>query len=323
MEPNQPKGRGFQIIKKILVTGSSGTIGTRLCEKLLEKGYEVVGADWKPNKWNKKIEEITVSLDLRNKSELAKLPKDFDLVIHLAANARVYNLVKNPDLARDNFETTFNALDFARKNNIKRFIFASSRETYGNSGKTVCSEKQAYIQNCESPYTASKIAGEALVHSYQGCYGIDFVILRFSNVYGMYDESDRVIPLFIKLTKKGKDLTVFGKGKLLDFTYIDDAVSGILKAIDNFENAKNGVYNIAFGKGILISELAKLIQKSMAGKSSCENKLVIKSSRIGEVVKFVADISKAKKKLGYSPKINIVDGIEKTVKWYKKNLYSV
>jgi len=304
-------------IKKILITGSSGTIGTRLSEKLLEQNYEVTGVDWKPNKWNKKIEKITLHYDLRDESIFNKIPKNFDLVIHLAANARVYNLVKQPELARDNFLTTFNTLDFARKNNIKRFVLASSRETYGNSEKLIYSEKDVRLENCESPYTASKIGGESLVHAYKQCYGIDFVIFRFSNVYGMYDESDRVIPLFIKLINEGKNLTVFGKEKFLDFTYIDDTVSGILKTIENFKKAKNDVYNIGSGKGVSIVEVAHLIQEMMAGK----NKIIIKENRIGEVVKFVANITKARQKLGYKPKTDIIEGIKKSIEWYRENLY--
>ena len=120
--------------------------------------------------------------------------------------------------------------------------------------------------------------------------------------------------MFIKLTQKGKDLTVFGKEKLLDFTYINDTISGILKTIKNFEKAKNDTYNIASGKGILISELAELIRKSLKK----QNKIIIKNSRTGEVVKFIADISKAKQKLGYQPKINVIDGIKKTIKWYQE-----
>ena len=304
-------------IKKILVTGSSGTIGTRLCEKLLERDYQVIGVDWKPNKWNEKLNKITLDGDLRDKSTFDKLPKDVDLVIHLAANARVYNLVKDPDLARDNFETIFNTLEFLRKNNIKRFIFSSSRETYGNSDKVVHTEDEAYIQNCESPYTASKIAGEALVHAYQQCYNINFIIFRFSNVYGMYDDSDRVIPLFIKLSKEGRDLTVFGKEKLLDFTYIDDTISGILKAIENFEKAKNDTYNLGSGKGPSIIEVAQLIQKLM----KTQNKIIIQENRTGEVVKFIADISKAKEKLGYQPRTYVEEGIKKSIQWYQKNLF--
>lgn len=303
-------------IKKILVTGSSGTIGTRLCEKLLEKGYDVNGVDWKPNKWSDRINKLTISGDLRDKETFKKMPKDINLVIHLAANARVYNLVVNPDLARDNFETLFNTLEFCRKNNIKRFIFASSREVYGNSKQLVHSEIEAYVKNCESPYTATKIGGEALVHAYSQCYNINFIIFRFSNVYGMYDDSDRVIPLFIKLTRENKDLVIYGKEKLLDFTYIDDAISGVLKSIENFDQTKNNVFNIASGAGVSIVEIAQTIQKYMAGK----NKIIIQKNRTGEVIKFIADISKAKEEINYKPKTMIEQGIKKSIEWYKERL---
>lgn len=305
-------------IKKILVTGSSSTIGTRLCEKLLEENYAIIGVDLKPNKWNDRINELTLIGDLRNKQTLENLPKDIDLIIHLAANARVYNLVVDPSLARDNFEILFNTLEFCRKNDIKKLVFASSREVYGNSKQIVHSENEAYVRNCESPYTASKIGGEALVHAYHQCHGINFIIIRFSNVYGMYDDSDRVIPLFIRLTKENKDLVVYGKEKLLDFTYIDDAISGVLKCVENFDQVKNDVFNIASGEGISIIELAQLIQKYMGSK----NKIVIKDSRTGEVMKFIADISKAKEKLGYEPKTTIDKGIRKSIIWYMERLYS-
>jgi len=305
---------GDNMRSRILVTGSSGTIGTRLCEKLLEENYAIIGVDLKPNRWNDRINKLTIIGDLRDKETFKNLPKDVDLVVHLAANARVYNLVVDPSLARDNFEILFNTLEFCRRNDIKRFIFASSREVYGNSNQIVHSENEAYVRNCESPYAASKIGGEALVHAYQQCYGINFIIIRFSNVYGMYDDSDRVIPLFIKLAKENRDLVVYGKEKLLDFTYIDDAISGVLKCIENFDQVKNDVFNIASGKAISIVELAQLIRKYMHSKS----KIVIKESRTGEVMKFIADISKAKEKLGYEPKTTIDEGIKKSIKWYVK-----
>ena len=304
-------------IKKILVTGSSGTIGTRLCEKLLEENYEIVGVDLKSNRWNERLNESTIIGDLRNKQILENLPKDIDLVIHLAANARVYNLVIDPGLARDNFEILFNTIEFCRKNDIKRFIFASSREVYGNSKQIVHSENDVYVRNCESPYTASKIGGEALVHAYHRCYGINFIIIRFSNVYGMYDDSDRVIPLFIKLTKENKGLVVYDGEKMLDFTYIDDAISGILKCMENFDQVKNDVFNIASGEALSFIEVAQLIQQYMDNK----NKIAIKENRTGEVVKFIANISKAKKKLGYEPKTTITGGIEKSIKWYMKRVH--
>jgi len=301
------------MIKRILVTGSSGMIGTRLCERLLKEGYEVAGFDWIANRWNDEINRITVQGDLRNKDDIEKVSGDQDLIIHLAANARVYNLVVDPVLARDNFETTFQILNFAREHNIPRFLFASSREVYGNSAEITHKEEDALTQNCESTYTASKIGGEAMVHAFQQCYGIDFAILRFSNVYGMYDESDRVMPRFLDAARTNEDVVVFGEDKLLDFTYIDDCIEGIMKTMENFEQGKNDVYNIASGVGTTLVDVAKRIQELTESKGN----VILKENRTGEVVKFIADISKARAKLFYAPQVSIQEGLEKAVQWYK------
>ena len=304
-----------QEIQKILVTGSSGTIGTRLCELLLKQEYSIVGFDRRPNRWNVEIDEKTIRGDLRETASLAGIPEDIDCIIHLAANARVYKLVENPQLAQDNVETTFNILNFARQHNISRFLFGSSREVYGNSDKAVHEESELSVERCEAPYTASKIAGESLVHAFQQCYGIDFVILRFSNVYGMYDDTDRLIPLFITLAKEHKELVVFGKDKLLDFTYIDDAVFGIMLAIKKFSAAKNDTYNIATGTGTPITRVAEHMKALLRSDSQ----IVVKANRPGEVVQFIANIKKAKEKLGYKPSTTIGDGLKQAVTWYEKN----
>ena len=305
--------------KKILVTGSSGTIGTRLSETLLKEGFDIVGVDKEPNTWNEEVQRKTIILDLQDKERvLRELPKDVDAVVHLAANARVYNLVIDPSLARDNFETVFNVLEFARQNSIKRFMFSSSREVYGNSEKIIHAEDDVHIDYCESPYTASKIGGEALVQSYRQCYGMETIIFRFSNVYGMYDQSDRVIPLFIKLCTEGKDLVVYGKEKLLDYTYIDDCVSGVVAALKEFLSINGQVYNIAYGKGTSIVDVAQLIQKRMQSKGEVR----IEENRTGEVVRYIADVSKAKQSFGYEPKVPIEEGVNKTVDWYLKHLYT-
>lgn len=300
---------------RILVTGSSGTVGTRLVEKLLERGDDVIGVDMVKNKWNPKIDGVTTIQDLRDMDGTLKLPKS-DMVVHLAANARVYELVEHPDRARDNFLTLFNTLEYARQNGIKKFIFSSSRESYGNSGKEKYTEDLVRVENCESPYTASKVGGEALVHAYSRCYGIDVIILRFSNVYGMYDDSIRVVPLFIKLSRKNEPLTVFGKDKCLDFTYIDDTISGVIATIDKFDAAKGESFNLAYGEGRTIMELAEMIKK--LEKSTSEIK--VGDSRTGEIIRFVADISKAKRMLGFSPKTNMDEGIKMSVEWYNKNV---
>jgi nucleoside-diphosphate-sugar epimerase len=304
---------------KILITGSSGMIGTRLFEKLLEQDYEVAGFDRNFNKWRPELDKLSVKGDLLNEKEIDLLPKDFDMVVHLAANARVYNLVVNPDLAFENIATTYNILRFCQKNKIKNFIFSSSREVYGNKLSAVSKESDVDINLCESPYTASKISGEALVYGFSRCYNMDCVVFRFSNVYGMYDNSDRFVPLMIDRIKKNQEIDIFGKDKSLDFTYIDDCVEGIISAIERFSKVKNNTINIAYGKGEKLIDVAKLIKKYLNNSS----KINIKSNRPGEVIKYVADISKAKKLLDYEPKYSIEDGLIKTIDWYNKNNYII
>ncbi len=299
-------------IRKVLVTGSSGMIGTALCEALMQDGYEVTGVDLRHNKWSEVVDSATIICDLRDSTSFEKLTKHFDIVVHLAANARVFNTVVTPQLAKDNFDISFNVLEFCRLNNIKRFIFGSSREVYGNSDKVYSTENEVDLMKCESPYTATKIAGETLVSAYHYCYGIEFIVLRFSNIYGKYDDSDRLIPLIIEQMKKGEDIIVFGKEKLLDFTYISDCIDGIIKSIEQFSNAQGNTINIATGKGITILDLAKKI----IGKAGAASKLVIQEKRTGEVMQFIADISKAKDLLHYRPVVSIEDGTVRTLEWY-------
>lgn len=299
---------------KILVTGSSGTIGTHLCDTLLQRGDDVVGTDIAPNKWLPSVQAVTVVADLRKKEDFAKLPTDVDIVIHLGANARVYELVENPDRALDNFITLYNTLEFCRKNGVKKFLFASSREGYGNVHADLYTEDMVRVEHCESPYTASKVGGEALVHAYEKCYGIDCIIFRFSNVYGMYDDSERVVPLFIRRARKGEKLTVFGN-KCLDFTYIDDAIHGLVLAIDKFDDAKGDTYNIAYGEGNTIEKLAEIINAHFKSDAGIDMDKI----RTGEISRYVADISKAKKKLGYKPQTPFIDGVNKSIEWYTKN----
>jgi len=305
---------------RILLTGSSGTIGTRLFERLLENGYSVTGLDRKPNVWKPELDKKTRLVDLLNAQSLERMDgidRKYDMIIHFAANARVYDLVKTPGLALENAITTFNILEFARARDIDKMIFSSSRETYGNIAEgTAISEDCVRVEHCESPYAASKIAGEAYFRSYAACYGIQSVILRFSNVYGMYDDSDRVIPLWIRQLRRNDDIVVFGKKKTLDFTYIDDCVDGIARAVGQFDRVAGETLNIAYGDDVALVAVAERL-KQLLGASS---KIDILDNRPGEVWKFKADISKARKLLGYHPKVAWEEGLKKTVAWYNDNL---
>jgi len=282
---------------------------------LLTEGYSVTGADIRPNPWSRKINELTIIADLCKTSDLEELPVDIDMVIHLAANARVYDLVLHPEQARENFEMLFNILEFCRKNTISGFLFSSSREVYGNSDNGTYSENDADIRNCENPYAASKIGGEALVYSYHQCYGIDFIITRFSNVYGMYDTSDRVIPLFIQRTRDDQDLIIYGKDKRLDFSFIDDTVAGIIRCIVKFTAVKNTTFNISSGRSVSILDVAYLVRKAMNGK----NAIIIGENRAGEVMRSEVDISKAEELLGFVPEVSIEEGIERSIIWYREH----
>jgi len=301
--------------KKILITGSSGTIGTRLFEKLLDRGgYDVIGFDKQENKWHQGLNDLTIKGNLLSREDIKKIPKDVDMIIHLAANARVFDLVVEPDMALENVISTYNTLEFARENNIKKIIFSSSREAYGNRKKAIAKESDADFHLSESPYAASKIADEAFVYAYTRCYGINHIVLRFSNVYGMYDESDRFIPLMIRKMKKNEDIVIFGKDKMLDFTYIDDCVEGIIKCIEKFDKVKNNTFNLAYGRGAKLIDVAKMIKKELKSKSN----ISFKSNRIGEVVKYVANTSKAKKMIGYKPFFVVEHGVRLSVNWYIK-----
>ncbi|MFP4112366.1 MAG: NAD-dependent epimerase/dehydratase family protein [Candidatus Woesearchaeota archaeon] len=302
-------------IKKILITGSNGCIGTRLTEILLDKGYDVTGIDIKENQWNKRVNNVTKIIDIRDMQKLkAEIKDKYDLIIHLAANPYVFNSVKEPRLAYDNFVLLFNTLELARMNKITRFMFSSSREVYGNSTKEILSEEDSYVKNCESPYTATKIGGEALVHAYSRCYEMNHVILRFSNIYGMYDESNRLIPTFIRNAKKGEDLFVFGKDKLLDFTYIDDLISGMVSCIERYDAVYNNTFNLSGGQPTPIMKIAELINNHYKKKSD----VILQGPRTGEVIRYVADLTKASQFLNFSPSTDIEEGLKKSIDWYEE-----
>lgn len=298
----------------IVVTGSSGTIGTELVKRLDDRGADVYPVDYVGNRWSDRIDDLTTQVDLRDSDALGDLPSDAKTVIHLGARARVHDLVKDPKGARDNIEMTFNVLEYARKNDIEDVVFASSREIYGNTGKVVYSEEDTFVNKAESPYTASKVGGESFANAYENCYGINSCILRFSNVYGRYDASDRVVPLFIAQATAGESLTVYGEDKVLDFTHLDDCVDGIIGVLDNYEKVQSTTLNIASGEGSSILEVAKRIASSVDDPVNVD----VRSNRTGEVSRYVADISKAKKLINYDPSHSLSDGIEQTISWYRE-----
>ncbi len=301
------------LIKKILITGSSGTIGTALCEKLIEKKYEVIGID--KNEPQKEFSNFNfIKFDLTQYphviDEKLKEEKNIDLIIHLAANARVLNSILNPNIALENYLTNHFTFEFARVNKIPRMLYASSRETYGDVKELPVSEELAKHTQTKSPYTASKILGESLCYAYNECYNLDFKIARFSNVYGKYDISDRFVPKAIKALNKNQTFYIYGKKKLLDFTYIDDCVDGILILIENWQDSSR-VFNVASGEQNTLEYAANLIKTLI----NSESKIETIPDKKGEVSYYQADISNIKR-LGFSPKISLEKGLERSINYY-------
>lgn len=298
---------------RILVTGSSGMIGTRLCERLIGQ-HEVIGVDIRPNTWNAEIDKITTRADLRDPVASGKLPGTADIIVHLAANPGVISLVAEPLQACENITMLFQVLEYARRSGIGRIVFSSSREVYGEAPAADRTEDEAFVHDCESPYTASKLGGEAILHAYRRCYGISPLILRFSNVYGMYDDTDRLIPRFIRRAANNEPLQVYGQDKLMDFAHLDDIVDGIILGIDRFDDVAGQTFNIAFGTSHTILSVAHLVRDLMRSTSE----IVVEENRTGEVMKYVANIERARCMLGYSPRIGLEDGLQRTISWYAK-----
>ena len=173
----------------------------------------------------------------------------------------------------------------------------------------------------ESTYSASKIAGEAFVYSYARCYGLKYLVFRFSNVYGRYDNDlarmVRVLPLFIHTMLRDEPVTVFGQEKTLDFTYVDDCIDGITRGIEALADGRvvNETVNLAYGQGNSLVHAAELI----AAELGTEPKIALAPSLLGEVTHYVADLTKARELLGYEPAVPLEEGISRSVAWFKEH----
>lgn len=303
----------------LLITGSSGQIGTNLALACMDRGDTVVGIDRRPNRWTNRID--TRLMDL-TQVKPEQLPSDirYDVVVHFAANAKVYELVEHPERAMDNITMLFHVLNYCRIHCIP-IVFSSSREVYGDIHRHVTDEDAADFVIAESPYSASKIAGEALIYSFAQCYDLPFLVFRFSNVYGRYDSDldrmERVIPLFLERIARDLPVVVYGREKTLDFTYVDDCVAGVLKGIDALVERRvvGQTINLACGNGSTLVDVVNILALAL-GKTP---KVTYEPSRVGEVTRYVADISKARQLLGYDPQVPLSSGLIRCVEWWRKN----
>jgi Nucleoside-diphosphate-sugar epimerases len=305
---------------KILITGSSGQIGTNVALRLLDLGHDVLGIDKRVNTWTNMFRYILQDLSGHYPSYPTGIGGvDYplcDVVVHLAAHAKVHQLVRQPNRALENIVMAYNVLEYCRQTKTP-VIFSSSREVYGDIHRFSTGEESADFAYTESTYSASKIAGEAMIYSYARCYGVPYLVFRFSNVYGRYDNDigrmERVIPLFIQRIEQDQPITIYGAEKLLDFTYVDDCVDGVVHGIETLTSKKviNQTINLACGQGNTLVRMAEFIGKAFGKKP----KITFAPALLGEVTRYVANISKAKELLGYEPKVPLEEGIRRAVEW--------
>lgn len=308
---------------RVLITGSSGQIGTNLALRLMADGHQVFGVDKRMNTWTDAFRYVLQDLGAPYRDfvgGIGSVPYPAcDVVVHLAANAKVHELVMHPHRAIENIQVTFNVLEYCRANHVP-IIFASSREVYGDIHRYLTEETHADFSFTESPYSASKISGEALIYSYARCYGLPYIVFRFSNVYGRYDSDiermERVIPLFIQRMSRGEPVTVYGAEKVLDFTYVDDCVDGLVRGIERLlaGTVVNETINLAYGQGNTLVHMAELIRSSLGVGAQIT---VEPAKRAGEVSHYIADLTKAVELLGYQPQTSLEQGIPLAVEWWR------
>ena len=311
-----------------LVTGGAGFIGSHVCERLLQSGHAV----WAFDNLNDFYDPQFKRRSLRDLQSLAKpfefVPGDitdrpaldalfnsvkFDQVIHLAARAGVRPSLQEPALyQRVNVEGTVNVLEAARRSGVKKIILASSSSVYGVNSKVPFSESDP-IFSAISPYAASKLACEALGHVYHHVYRMDVAVLRFFTVYGPRQRPDLAIHKFARLISAGKPIPVFGdpdaSGR--DYTYVTDTVDGVLACTQKEFGYE--IFNLGESQTVKLSRLIELLEKNLGKKAIIDRQPL----QPGDVPITYADISKARIRLGYNPRVKIEEGVSRFVEWFR------
>lgn len=321
-------------MKKILVTGGAGFIGSNLCEELVKKGNYVVCLD---NFSTGRIENIQGLLDnnrfkliegdIRNLDTCLKAVNGVDVVFHEAALGSIPRSIDDPITTNAvNISGFLNMLVAAKNAKIDRFIFAASSSAYGDN-ETIPKVEDT-IGKPLSPYALTKYVDELYAHVFSITYGLKYIGIRYFNVFGRRQDPNSayaaVIPLFIKKILKHERPIINGDGSnSRDFTYIDNIIHINMLALETLSTqAFNQIYNGAGGENTSILELEQLITKNLSAYDNCIDCIVpiFGPNRIGDIKHSKASISKAKELLGYTPVCTFEDGLKKTIYWYLTNL---
>ena len=312
---------------RILVTGGAGFIGSHLVEKLLAAGHEVVIVDDFNDFYDPRIKHANIAgfakdvtvchVDLRDGAAVRSLfhREKVDAIAHLAARAGVRPSIQLPQLYYDtNVIGTLHLLEAARVIGVERFIFASSSSVYGAS-KTVPFLEDQHLTQTLSPYGATKVAGEFLCSSYSHLYQMRVVALRFFTVYGPRQRPDLAIHQFTRRIHAAQAIDQFGDGSTRrDYTYIDDVIQGTMAAL-KYEGPRYDIFNLGESETIQLKELISALENAL-GKKAKINRL---PEQPGDMSLTCADISKARKLLGYKPTTRLSDGLPNFIDWFLHN----
>lgn len=323
-------------MRKILVTGGAGFIGSNLCEALLKNGDEVVCLD---NFSTGKIENLLPIIetypdrfklivgDIRNIEDCKKAVDGVDYVLHEAALGSVPRSIKDPITTNNvNICGFLNMLIASRDAGIKRFVFAASSSTYGDS-KTL-PKVEDVIGKPLSPYAITKYVNELYADVFAKTYGMEYIGLRYFNVFGRKQDPHgayaAVIPLFVKKFMNHENPIINGDGEYSrDFTYIDNVIQMNMLALstDN-PQAVNQIYNTAYGERTTLNDLVKYLKEFLSTHDSeiANIEPVHGPNRAGDIPHSLANVDKAKLLLGYAPKFSMKDGLKEAVEWYWNNL---
>ena len=320
--------------KSILVTGGAGFIGSNLCEVLLEKGNKVVCLDnFATGKrenlvhLSKDVNFTLIEGDIRKIEDCIEATKGVDYVLHQAALGSVPRSIKDPITSNDvNVNGFLNMLVASRDNGVKRFVFAASSSTYGDSESMPKVENN--IGKPLSPYAITKYVNELYADIFSKTYGLETIGLRYFNVFGRKQDPNgayaAVIPKFVSQLMKGESPVINGDGNYSrDFTYIDNVIqANLLSLITTNKKAINTVYNVAYGSRNTLNNLMSYLKEYLSEfDSKISNVSVIYGpNREGDIPHSHASIDKAQEYLNYNPQFTLQQGLKEAVKWYWKNL---
>ncbi len=320
--------------QSFLVTGGAGFIGAHVVKALLSEGAQVIVIDdfndfYDPAIKNHNLasvqDDITLyRADIRDTGALDQIFRNHGKslqnggIVHLAARAGVRPSLKDPRLYLEtNVTGTLNLAELAKSYEIARFIFASSSSVYGDSPESVPFREDQDVGHPISPYAATKVMGEHLLHTYSHLYGMAVTCLRFFTVYGAGQRPDLAIHKFTQLIDEGKPIPVFGDGSTRrDYTYIEDILQGVLAAIDYRHNPAQTpyeIFNLGESQTTALADLIAQIETALGKKAIIDRQ----PTQPGDVSVTFADISKSREKLGYAPETKIAQGIPLFVEWYR------